>query len=401
MPSILAQLLGEGDPMFGLAVSDLERASGNLGVDARLTADIVQARGHALKALGLSVQHTTGPELYAALLHLARRHDGFLAKRLGVDDPADTAAALEAVARVANNVRIARDVWVIKRSVLRKLLKAKPPKKVMKALRYRSVDSMLKREQPEVLLAVMRAVEDVDWQHAFVERYTSLTPQDFEQRPLQILHPTSDKWQKIARDFTTRHRHNVLHVKEAGIITILPLPVAKLPGVTLAVLPRVLHYGNELRMYSALFKLAQMRQGFGELVRDAIIDDPAEHVRVAGQAIHWRIVHRHFGRQDILPQLFEPHVAPEDLTWHTLTEPLIPLEPALGFWEPLEHAGAILQGDVVSMHLLDVAEAAVNDLPYEQRTFRHMRRTIWAELYSRYLASPVIHARVVAQLGEI
>ena len=398
MSKLLSQLLGAGEPMFSIALNKLEHAGGSLGVDVKLTADIIEAKGHALKALGLDVQDTNGPELYAALLHLARKHDAFLAKRLGVADPADVGSALEAVVRAAQNARVPHDAWVIKRSVLKRLLKAQPPKVVMKRLGYRSLESLLKREAPELVIATARMVETDAWQRKFVARYAKLTPQDFEQRGIEIVHPTSAKWRLIAAEYVARNFHNVAHAKEAGLIVVLPLDTTSLPGVTLAVLPRTLHYINEIRMYGAYFKLCQILPEFGKIVALTIQEDPAEHVRIAGQAIHWRIIHRHFGRQDVLPELFEPHVAPEDMTWQPVTRPLIALEPALSFWEPLEHSGAVMHDQIVSLHIMDVAEAALNQLPYDARTFRHMRRSLWCELYARYVASPVIHAQVISQL---
>lgn len=398
MSKLLSQLLGAGEPMFSISLGQLERASGNLGVDVRLTADVVACKNQALKALGLDVNDTNGAELYHALQHLVKKHDGFIASRLGADDPADVAKVLELAVRAGRNARVPHDAWVIKRSVLKRLIKAQPPKAVMKHLGYRTVDSLLKREQPEVLVAAIRMLETDKFQQAFVKQYTALVPQDFEVRAIEIVHPTSDKWQLIAKEFVADKRHNIAHAKEAGVIIVLPLAIDRLSGVTLAVLPRILHYLNEIRLYSVFFKLRQMQPGFGALLAETIQDDPDGHARVAGQAIHWRMIHRHFGEQTVLPELFEPHVTPEDMRWHSVTWPLIALEPALSFWEPLEYVGTAINGQVVSMHIMDVAESALNDLPYDQRTNRHMRRTLWCELFSRYIATPAVEVHVVSQL---
>ena len=398
MSKLLSQLLGAGEPMFSISLGQLERASGNLGVDVRLTADVVMRKNQALNALGLDVNDTNGVELYHALQHLAKKHDSFIARRLGAHDPSDVAQVLELAVRAGRNARVPHDAWVIKRSVLKRLLKAQPPKQMMKRLGYRTVDSLLKREQPELLIAALRIMESDKFQQMFVKQYTALTPLDFEVRSIEIVHPTSEKWQAVAKDFLAAHHHNITHAKEAGVIVVLPLAITKLAGVTLAVLPRILHYLNEIRLYSVYFKLRQMQPGFGALLATTITDDPDGHARVAGQAIHWRMVHRHFGQQSALPELFEPHVNPEDMRWHSVSWPLIALEPALSFWEQLEYSGVVVNGQVVSMHLMDVAESAVNDLSYDQRTNRHMRRTLWCELFSRYIATPAIEAHVVSQL---
>src|SRR5512141_2571674 len=87
MTRVLSELLGAGEPMFSIAMQQLERSSGGYGVDVKLTADII-AKGHAgMRALGLDPRDTTGPELYGALQGMIALHDTFLVKRLGGDDP--------------------------------------------------------------------------------------------------------------------------------------------------------------------------------------------------------------------------------------------------------------------------------------------------------------------------
>ena len=76
--------------------------------------------------------------------------------------------------------------WAIKHSVAKKLLKQTPPKKVMKLLGYRSVDSMLKRENIDELFGSLRFVESDQWLIMFVKTYKKLQPQDFETRKIKI-----------------------------------------------------------------------------------------------------------------------------------------------------------------------------------------------------------------------
>jgi ribokinase len=63
----LKELLENDHPLFTVTMSQLEQATGNAGIDARLVADITQKAHQAMRALGLDPSDTTGVELYNAL----------------------------------------------------------------------------------------------------------------------------------------------------------------------------------------------------------------------------------------------------------------------------------------------------------------------------------------------
>lgn len=399
MTRVLSELLGAGEPMFTIAMRQLERASGNQSIDVKLTADII-ARSHAgMRALGLDPRDTTGRELYSALMSLIALHDTFLAQRLGAEDPTDTADIIHRIRIAAENVHMPHKAWVMKHSVAKRLLKATPPRKVMKALHYRSIDSMVKRESIDELFIAIRLVESEKWQQAFVAKYHMLQPLDFEVRNIDIITLDATKWAPIVEPYVQTHRHNLTHLKELGVIALLPLPVKHLSGITISLFPRVLHYINEIRLYSAFFKLQQVRPGFGDIIAETINNDPGEHVNVAGSPLHWRIVHRHFAKRDeVLPEVFEPHIRMEDLEWRRAEAILFELEPALQFWHEMDFVGVARDGEAVSFNIMDMAANYVNRLDYRNRSVMHMKHALWSEISLRYIAQPMLERQVVSQL---
>lgn len=67
MASFLQALLAVQEPLFSNGLRQLERATGGVGVDTRLIADVTH-RGHAImRQLGLTPSDTTGKELYFSL----------------------------------------------------------------------------------------------------------------------------------------------------------------------------------------------------------------------------------------------------------------------------------------------------------------------------------------------
>ncbi|MBI3624184.1 hypothetical protein HY218_00975 [Candidatus Saccharibacteria bacterium] len=402
MARLLSELLGADEPMFSLTIGQLERASGHQGLDVRLSAEIIGKVHHSLRALGLDPKDTNGPELYHALLDLVQKHDEFLAHRIGGDDPGDVADLLPRVVAVAQRIHTPRQVWVMKHSVAKRLLSRQPPRKIMKLLGYRSVDSLLKREPMGEIFGALRFAESPDWLERFVAQYSRLSPSDFETRPVEIIQLKSAKWRQIAHNFIRSQHHNITHSKEMGSIIVMPLPVERLPGITVVTLPLLLHYINELRLYSAYFKLQQVKTDFGKIIADTVIHDRGNHARLVSQPIHWRVIYHHFANHpaSMRPELFEPHVQPEDLEWRQAEEILFHLEPALQFWHGLDYAGIVKDGQCISLNLIDVATNYINQMSFDQQVSHHLRGSLWNELFGRYMGHPALEAQVLRQLDN-
>lgn len=67
MSKHLADLLGNDHPLFSRNIAELEQATGNAGVDARLLADILEQAHVVMKKLNIDPADTSGRELYYAL----------------------------------------------------------------------------------------------------------------------------------------------------------------------------------------------------------------------------------------------------------------------------------------------------------------------------------------------
>lgn len=403
MSKMLATFLGETSPLFTMALQRLEQASGHTSADVRLTADIVAKSHQKMRELGLDPKDTTGEELYAALLELIKRHDSFLARKVGVSDTGDVQEALSGLYVFLQELDIQKSVWVLKHSVAKRMLKESPPRKVMKQLGYRSIDSMLKRESVNELYCALRFMESSEWLRSFTEKYRNkLSASDFETRPVEFLYFDSTKWGSTIEAYVRVKRHNVTHMKELGVVAILPLPMRQLQGIIIATLPLILHYVNEVRMYSAYFKLQQVRPHFGQVVAKTLLDDPHDHASLAGHNIHWRSVYKHFGMHGLsqASELFEPHVRTEDLLWRKAEETLYRIEPALHFWHDMDYVGARFDGQTVSFSLMDMAANYVNRLAFNAQSVQYFRMSLRAELYARYMHQPVLERQIVNQLQD-
>lgn len=73
MANFLQQLLNMSEPMFSVGMNQLEKTTGQSGVDTRLIADITHKAHDIMRKLRLDPADTTGRELYLALISCVKR----------------------------------------------------------------------------------------------------------------------------------------------------------------------------------------------------------------------------------------------------------------------------------------------------------------------------------------
>ncbi|HSH55356.1 MAG TPA: hypothetical protein VK983_00860 [Candidatus Limnocylindrales bacterium] len=399
MTRLLAELLGHGGVDFRLGLQQLERSAGRPGHDIRLTAELVQASKTKLHELGLDKHDTTGQELYAALRERLQGDEARLSARLrGTDTSTDDPSV--SISRTLQQVLADQQCFALKNSSARKLLKAYPPKRTMKLLGYRSLDSMLKHESVAQLYAAAWLAETEVWSKRVLAAYTKLRQVDFETRPIQIEHPSSKRWQTLSDTLVARQKHHVLSFKELGTVVLLPLPEARPKYVTVTTMVLALHAVNAIRAASTFLKLHQMDSSFGPIVRQVVLQEPMLTARMLDAPVSWHVAQRYYATAagQAAARLFEPVVHAEDLAWHSVESVLARIEPSLAFWQGTEHVAHKHGQDVVSCNLGDVVLAFCNQLPYASRLSHNFQHALRTELILRYLRHEQLEQAVLGEL---
>lgn len=402
MSKFLRDVLDAEEPLFSLALQQLEKASGQQGVDARLIGEIHERAADRIRKMGLDPADSTGPEVYQALMaHIAADNER-VAKLVGADDIDNVRHVVPYLVAAVEKLNINRSCWVLKHSVAKALLKKMPPKKLMAHLGYRSIDSMLKQENIDEVYTALRFSEGADWLNQYNELFKTITPSDFEIRDLNIVIMDHDKYVDLAEKFVAKKLHNVTHTKEMGVIVVVPMKFEHMRGITLKTLPLILHYINEIRLYSAFFKLKQVSKNFGEVVVETLIADPAEAASMAGQHVHWRVIQRYFGKlkDEAHPEAFEPHVHPEDLHWRKAEEMLFDIDPEMAFWKDTDYVSLLYGGKALAFNLVDCSFSYSNQNSYEDRLVYHARESLWNEIFMRYMGQKNLENQILTQLDN-
>lgn len=403
MTRFLSEALGAVEPVFSRSIQQLEQAAGRPGTDIRLTADIIQHTRAKIGQLGLDPDDTTGPELYRALQLRLKEDEQIARQTLGIKEDASPDEVVERVVQFLNKQEIARNCFVLKASVAKRLLKKKIPKLAMKRLGYRSADSMLKHEAPAQVYAAAAVAESNSWHRGFREQYVKLSPSDFEAKKISLVHPSNKRWQQLAGDFVATSRHNMISFPELGTIVVLPISQA-VDGLAITTLLLASEQMNSVRAHSSYAKLQQVKPDFGQIIRKSSVSEPYTSANLAGQPVPWRMIQRYYARfaNAYHPEIFEPHVQPDDMSWTSGEDVLSKLDPKLSFWQGTANLGLLHDGAVVSCNALDVALGFCNRLDFADRIVHFVRDNLWHELMMRYLNQENLEAAVHQQLaGEL
>lgn len=403
MSKNLRDLLDAEEPIFSLAIQQLEKASGQQGTDARLIGELAEKMRKAADVLGLDAGDTTDNEFYEALISKIKQDNDRVTKMLGGTDADDVKQMVPLIVKAVESMDIDRSCWVLKRSVAKQLLAKMPPKKLMEHLGYRSVDSMLKHENIDEIYTALRFSEGPEWLERYNELFKEIKPSDFETRDISIVIMDHDKYVDLAEHFVEKKLHNITHTKEMGVIVVVPMRAERMKGITLKSLPLIFHYVNEIRLYSSFFKLKQVEKNFGETVVETLIADPGNAAQMAGQYVHWRVIQRYFGkmRDENHPEAFQPHVHPEDLHWRRAEEMLGQLDPEMKFWQDVDYVAKLADdGLPLTLNLMDVSLGYSNGEPYESRYVYHFRESLWNEIFMRYMGHKNLEDSILKQLDN-
>lgn len=403
MSNFLSDLLDAEEPTFMTSVRQLEDVSGRTGADVKLIGDITAMAHENLRELGLNPAASTGEEVYQALLGRLETDIVRLTKVIGATDSEDVKHLVPFMIDAANKVKFNRKVFVIKHEKAKEFLRTMPPKQLMEHLGYATVDQMIAGEDFDEIYTALRFSEGPEWLTKYNELFKTVTPRDYEERDMRIVQMDHDKYVDLATHFVQKKLHNVTHTKEMGIIVVVPMHVKKMRGLVLKTLPLLLHYMNEVKLYSTFFKLKSAKPHFGETVVNTLIADPGSGSQMVGTNIHWRVIQRYLGKhkEDSVDRIaFEPHVQPEDLHWRRAEDMLYEIDPQLEFWKDRDYVALSYDGFPVAFNLFDVSFAYSNKESYEGRYAYHFRESLWNEIFVRYLGFKNLASQVLEQLDN-
>lgn len=338
-------------------------------------------------------RNPSASEVHNALIQKFKKDDKRLYEILRKPD-GYTADGSKTLLNFARELAQIPDLFVLKKDVAREIIKKNPPPNIMSALGYSTVDELLEKEDFDQLFCSLRFVETMEWMHKnFDAAYSNLKESDFEFRPVKLI-VLDEKWLKIAEKFVKKKYHNVSHLKELGVIFVIPLKIDT-PGETLRLFGLILHYFHEVDFYSRLFQKYIKEPNFIERMKSLLRGDVLEIPPLAPEKANWLIIQRYLAKDNANdPRLFMPHVNSELIHWEKAETDIARFahrfyEYDLTFWANLDFVGDVFGqdggiGDLIGFNLLDVTMGLVME-KHGIKYMYHQQEAMWSKIFFEYM----------------
>lgn len=391
MTRLISDILEAKEPEFSHLIEEWERLAGKPGVDIRLSSELSRSARDVIGDLGLDAHDTTNKELYFALQKRGHEDSRKLAEHLVISSQENPAVMASKVVHFVSAFVSDRQVWVMKQSVARKLLKENVPKRLLKTLGYRSIDSVLKRESPAMLIALGCHI-DAAFKKKMMTQYKKLSPADFDLRKIEVVSLPADRLDRL-RKAGYKIDNLIIPSYECGVLLVI-LPQNRTDGDVLLFLSALLEGVRSSFMYSSYFKALSMRPKFGERLATAI------DLGLAGSSKHlvktgWPSLHHLVDKSPHrFPVEMQPHVQPDDLLLPSIKY-FCEVVPELAFWDTHQYVVRKDPSGVASCNLLDVMINNFNQLDYSDGISWYGQSRLWDELFSRYLSHEPVNNLVL------
>lgn len=284
--------------------------------------------------------------------------------------------------------------YFLKEDKLKSFIFLNPPKNIIKALGYKNAEELLSKENIYHILAALRFAESERWLNQFFFRpYHDLIPDNFEEREIKI-EVLPKKWAEIGEKFVGKKLHNISHLKEAGMIFVIPTAHNNFSGQSLETFTLLFHYLYEIEFYSKLFQKYFSTSNFGLRVVE-FLSAKVSALPLPKEGNYWRIIPRYLGKlNDSDPRLFEPHINPEPLHWLKAESDIDKLaeenpQIKLDFWRGVDDfVGEIFPAgkrgeDIISFDLIDsiifLGRGGIGKYLY------HQQEALWNKIFVEFM----------------
>ena len=357
----IAVLTNESERDTKAVIGKFEELSGWNSEDVRLLAEHRQQVLKKIESLGLDSTDTTSQELYQALQLKFENDIAHLARAINYSSGNRDERAAKLV-KLAVSAQPKTQVFVLKKSVAKAIMRANRPKNLMAKLRYRSLESMLKREDVSELVAVAVSTENALWKRKFIKQLSDLRASNFESREISYHVMRADKW-----SMTLSSSQPVSYVPLFGAVMVWPTEIlARDESVGLTIL--LLQAAEIIETDSFYLKNFQFQSKFGNL---------ASKLFETGEQQTFSINGKDFFDWQNLKQVFGSEI--------DALKSFTGLHPALRWWSDSTHT-AVLNEQKVSMHLGDIVSNFLNGASFETRRTHNSLSSFKDSLLQRYLA---------------
>ncbi|HEY4496979.1 MAG TPA: hypothetical protein VI432_02425 [Candidatus Paceibacterota bacterium] len=394
----LARILRIDKNIFADLQDSLAASTGKIGIIDKIAIENEVLVFKKLEELGLK-RNSYASNVYEALIVKLAEDDRKVYEAAGLGVGIEGQAAAQKICDFIAKVLPPRNGWFIKKEKAREFLLNIPPMHIVKGLGYNTASEMLEKEDLLEVFSALRFLEDGEWlNNVFFKQYENLSPDDFEERPIEI-RALNNKWAVAAEKFVKKKYHNVSHLKEMGVIFVIPI-FMNMSGETLRLVSLLAHYLNEVKYYSDLFVSFSKEEKFADSIISLLRGDVAEErglmhaEEVTGS--RFLVIQRYLAKGDEHDwRLFVPHVNPEAVHWSRAEDAIVRIPEVypdfknhLDFWRGLGWVGDYFGTEsgldvLVSFNIVDTVMSLVKKHELIKYLYHH-QEALWNRIFIEY-----------------
>lgn len=395
MSKLLVDLLHVHDRDFREMIARIEQVCLSPGVDIRLTSEISINTQEKARLLGLDTEDTTLEELFFALRAKLIDHDAKLlgALKLTKLNPQMRAKKLTVL---ANKLSKREKSLSITPAGCRRILLAVPPRRTLKALKLRSLESVLKREDPRVIYALASQIEDDSWRSQIHAKMKRLQAKDIGWHTPEAVAMQSSWYEKLTAHLSSHGLY--VRSAEMGILVVMPVMNNTRPGLSLYALGTLLQALERFSVESMPYIQSGLLQGYNVALPEIAHGMQPTLSPIHGLKPAWSAVYELFMKGHLPNELPDAELVLGDISWQSVEMKIASIMPDFAFWVGSHFLGRADEGKVVSFHFLDVARNAVLDVHFGTQSCAHLESSLWNELQVRYLQQQALSTTLVNQL---
>ena len=332
----------------------------------------------------LGIENGTAEAVYGALIKRLAWLDSHLFRYLDKPDLSKMSHLCGKLCETAFKLANPQKGYFIKHSSAVSMLEKFLPQNLLDHFRYKDVRELVDKRGFASVFASLRFAQDNQWMHDFFDKgYADLTADDFEEREVE-LKVLEEEWLEVADKFMKKKYHNVSHLKELGIIFVVPIRI-DIPGETARMFTLLLHYLNEVPFYTKLIRKYSQEPNFVPKLQSLLRGDvPESRITNNESRITIRIVQRYLAKDDQNDfRLLEPHVNPEAEHWYKAEGDLKNFGQGFEIWQNLDFVGDYIGDTLVSFDLIDLVMSLVKK--GEVKYLYHQQEALWNKLFIEYL----------------
>ncbi|OIO50687.1 MAG: hypothetical protein COV41_01900 [Candidatus Brennerbacteria bacterium CG11_big_fil_rev_8_21_14_0_20_43_10] len=397
----IAQILKTDKDIIKNVAAYAERFSGKINVPDTLVAHMQNAVQATCRALAIP-QDAGSKQVWDSLEQKVAQHETLLRAAIGIGNEWADESYQKVLDFAYAYVKPGRGLFLKNEKAI-ELVRQNPPVEIMRFLGYSDVEAMIQNENIFDIFSSLRFGENQQWLNTvFFKPYADLQPSDFEERDVQI-RTLPQKYASLAQSFIKKKYHNLSHLKELGLLFIIPNAWHQ-AGQLMKITTLAVHYLYEISFYADIVKqYAADTDSFAQKLISLLRGDVLEP-KIGLSSSDWLITQRYLEKEDPFEiGLMVAHVNPESVHWAKAQKTFSSVSPEFALWNDLDWVGweykdEAGQQNLVSFNLTDIA-MSLADVDKKKYTY-HQREALWNKLFASYYGEDVLEQKIKENIAS-